>query len=169
MEAAEELRIRPATEADAEELLRIRYDAIINLATTTELSEAEARRWAERRDLAWMLRTLREREVYVGIVSDEFVSWVAVLNESLESLYTDPRHARAGIGSALLRFAEELLQRRGVEQIRLEASPNAERFYRKRGYEPIGVHEANAPLMMRKALNPTRRAVSGSEGGVLEP
>ena len=149
----ENLRIRAATPADAAELLRIRYDAIIEIRVTG-VSHERVRRWAERRDMGWMVRALRDRETWVGTLGDKIVSWVAVEKDRVEGLYTDPRNAQRGIGSALLQFVERELMSRGVEHVSLEAGANVEGFYRRRGYEPIGPGPDGGQAM-RKVLAPT--------------
>ena len=147
-------RIRPAAAADAAELLRVRYDAIMAVRLPG-VAEDRVRRWAERRDLSWMRRALQDRETWVGMVDDHIVSWIAVEEDRVEGLYTDPRNAGHGIGSALLHFVEGLVKSRGFEHIRLDASPNAEAFYRKRGYAPVGPVSSDGAQPMHKVLTPT--------------
>ena len=150
----ENFKIRPATLADAAELLRIRYDAIMGVRTAG-VAQEPVRRWAERRDIRWMLHALPDRETWAATVDDRVVSWISIKNDYVEGLYTDPRHCTRGIGSALLLFAEAMLKDRGSEFICLEASPNAESFYRRRGYEPVGPRSADGAQPMRKAVTRT--------------
>lgn len=116
------------------------------------MAEDEIRRWAERRDMDWMVRAVRERETWVGAVDETVVSWIAVENDHIEGLYTDPRSAGRGIGSALLQFVERVLMSRGVERIGLEASANAEGFYRRRGYFTVAAGSTEDAHAMRKVL-----------------
>jgi GNAT superfamily N-acetyltransferase len=150
----ENFRIRSATLADAAELLRIRYDAIMRVRIAGVAQEL-VRRWAERRDIRWMVHAIPERETWAATVDDRIVSWIAIKNDHVDGLYTDPHHSTRGIGSALLQFAEAVLEDRGIEFIRLEASPNAESFYRRRGYEPVGPRSTDSAQPMRKAVTPT--------------
>jgi putative acetyltransferase len=53
----------------------------------------------------------------------------------LEALYVRPDFAGRGLGSTLLLHAEALIRSGGHATASLEASPNAEGFYLKRGYE----------------------------------
>jgi predicted N-acetyltransferase YhbS len=96
-----------------------------------------------------------ERETWAATVDDRIVSWIAIKNDHVDGLYTDPHHSTRGIGSALLQFAEAVLEDRGSEFIGLEASPNAERFYRRRGYAPVGPRSTDGAQPMRKAVTPT--------------
>ncbi len=147
----ENLAIRPSTVADAERLLRIRYDAIMAVRIPG-VAKDQIRRWAEGRDLDWMRRGIRERDTWVGTVAARSVSWIAVSADRIEGLYTDPRDAGQGIGSALLLFAEGVLGGRGVKRINLEAAANSESFYRKRGYEAIDGNSVDGALAMQKAI-----------------
>ncbi|WP_424003960.1 GNAT family N-acetyltransferase [Haloarcula salina] len=57
----------------------------------------------------------------------------------LENIYVEPAARNRGIGSALLKAAEETLRSAGVDVIALEAmaaNDAARRFYRSHGYEP---------------------------------
>ena len=70
----------------------------------------------------------------------------------LDALYVDPVYARRGVGTSLLRFVEDILRRRGVSVIRADASWNAEDFYIRRGYEPLGPRPPDDARPMRKRL-----------------
>jgi GNAT superfamily N-acetyltransferase len=102
-----------------------------------------------------MVQAIPDRETWAATIEDKIVSWIAIKNAHVEGLYTDPQHSTRGIGSALLQFAEAVLKDRGIELLGLEASPNAERFYRKRGYEPVGPRSTDGAQPMRKAIAPT--------------
>lgn len=152
----ENIKIRPATRADASELLRIRDDAIVAVRIVG-VAQDLVRRWAEGRDIRWMVNTIRDRETWAGTIDEKIVSWIAIENDRVEGLYTDPRHSARGIGSSLLRFAEAVFKDRGVEIISLEASANAESFYRKRGFETVGPGSTDRAQVMRKAITQTGR------------
>lgn len=148
------VKIRPATLADAAELLRIRYDAIMGVRISG-VAQKRVRRWAERRDIRWMVHAIPDRETWAATVDDRIVSWIAIKNDHVEGLYTDPHRSTRGIGSALLQFVEAVLKDRGIEFIGLEASPNTEGFYRRRGYEPVGPRLTDGSQPMRKAITRT--------------
>jgi GNAT superfamily N-acetyltransferase len=96
-----------------------------------------------------------------GVVG--FGSVVPTMHE-LWSVYVDPKARRQGIGSRIVRRLEQLALRRGVLQLRLAASLNAEAFYRRAGYEWVGIGSIPlkggtemACVKMQKVLRPTRR------------
>ena len=77
----------------------------------------------------------------------------------LRAVYVAPDHGRLGIGGALLRALELRARKYGVTEFVLDASLNAEAFYRRHGYVTIrsGEHllrggRRMACIRMRKSL-----------------
>jgi putative acetyltransferase len=85
-----------------------------------------------------MDRKIDELEIWVAELNGHVVSWGAIRGDRLEGLYTDPEFAGRGIGTELLNKLEGLLRGRDIRTISTEASSNAEGFYLRRGYEPLG-------------------------------
>lgn len=143
--------IRPADPRDAARLNDIRLTSILALAAD-EVPGRRARRRSDARPAAWIGRVLQERDVWVFESRDLVVGWTSVTADMVNGLYTDPNYARRGVGSRLLEFVEAELRQRGWSHVRLEASRNAESFYLKRGYEPIGPCPRNRARPMQKLL-----------------
>jgi HAD superfamily hydrolase (TIGR01509 family) len=144
-------RIRLACVADAERLLAVRRQAILELAVPT-LSPERAEAWATSRDLAWMTTLVSAQHLWLVHHEEVIVGWVAVEGDRLIGLYVDPAYSRRGFGSCLLSFAEHEVWVRGFRSISLEASWNAEPFYLRRGYEPLTDRPAESARPMRKTL-----------------
>ena len=142
---------RLATLADADRLFEIRQQSIIALASK-KMPMAEAEAWAARLAVAGMEQKIRELEIWVAEVSHGVVGWGAIRGDKLEGLYSDPRFAGRGIGTALLGLLEGLLRARGIPEVRAEASSNAEEFYRRRGYQLTGVHTPEGAQLISKRL-----------------
>lgn len=68
---------------------------------------------------------------------------------SIWALFVHPDHEGRGIGQALYKAAVDWLWNRGAEKIWLSTGPEtrAERFYRERGWRPVGTLE-NGDLRM---------------------
>ena len=64
----------------------------------------------------------------------------------LDAVYVLPSAARKGVGTALVREIERIAIERGVKQLHLDASLNAEPFYLAMGYEVVerGEHILNS-------------------------
>ncbi len=79
--------------------------------------------------------------------------WIAV----------DPKHQDKKIGSALLKYVEEDLQRRGARQLYIETSDTprytpTRAFYERRGYERVAhmtdfYHAGDGKIVYRKVFN----------------
>src|SRR5688572_15406662 len=144
--------IRPARKGDGPQLFEIRRQAILAAG-----SPRVARQWAAAHPPEWILEVIAKRRVWVFETTTELVGWVSATGSQVDALYTRPECFRQGVGSALLAFAEEQLRTLGFCHVVLNASINAERFYRSRGYSPNGERHADdssdqGSLPMRKAL-----------------
>lgn len=80
-------------------------------------------------------------------------------NDELRAVYVRSEHGRKGVGSAILRRLESLAREAGLTQLRMDASINAEAFYKANGFvvEDRGEHIMSsggrmACVRMRKAL-----------------
>jgi putative acetyltransferase len=102
------------------------------------MSVSEAEIWARNLSVPDMELKIREMEILVAEINGQVVGWGAIRGDRLEGLYTDPDFAGRGIGTELLSKLEVLMRTRGIRTIRAEASLNAEGFYLRRGYEPLG-------------------------------
>ena len=56
----------------------------------------------------------------------------------LRAAYVAPEHGRSGLGSRLLATLESLARKLGLPELHLDASLNAEAFYRRHGYAGEG-------------------------------
>jgi phosphoglycolate phosphatase-like HAD superfamily hydrolase/GNAT superfamily N-acetyltransferase len=146
--------IRSAVASDAERLFDLRRASVLELAPPA-MRLAAAEEWANAHGPEWILQILRDRLVWVYETGGEVVGWVSVTANTIDGLYTSPRHARQGIGTRLLQFVEAELERLGYAEATLEASVNAEAFYRRRGYEAAGPRPRDGEaLRMSKELGP---------------
>lgn len=111
-----------------------------------------------------------DRRVVVARHSGQVVGFGFIHREGeLQSLYVHPDHGRRGIGASLLARLEQEAMAWGLTHLRLNASINAEAFYRSQGFEVVGpgVYQLASGLempciTMRKDLAPLTRP-SGAE------
>lgn len=143
---------RLATLNDTNRLFDLRRRSIIKLAAKG-MSIEEVGRWAEKLTVAGMEQKICELEIWVAEVSEKVVGWGAIRGDRLEGLYTDPEFAGRGIGTELLGLLEGLMQGRGIQAVRAEASSNAEVFYLRRGYERADPPTSEGAQPMRKRLS----------------
>lgn len=129
--------IRTAREDDGQALFRIRREAIL-AAAAPEVAVA----WAEAHPPEWINEVLAERQVWVFESDGCLVGWCSATSNHIDALYTAPSHFRQGIASALLAFTEKELRKSGFAEVELNASLNAEHFYRAHGYTAKGPRHA---------------------------
>ena len=149
----ENVRIRSANPTDADELLAIRRDAIVALAA--EYGRVAAERWASAAQPDRAAKAIATNRVWVTERGSKVVGWVEVSGTTIESLYVSPAAARRGVGSSLLAHAEGQIREAGASSAYLDASPNAEAFYARRGYRRAGEVKANDAIPMSKRLDLT--------------
>jgi len=110
----------------------------------------QAEIWAANLTIAGMERKIRELEIWIVERDGAASGWGAIRGDRLEGLYTDPKFAGRGIGTDLLGLLEGLMRQRGIPAVRADASPNAEAFYLRRGYEPSGPRTPEGQPMMKR-------------------
>lgn len=147
----EMLKIRSANLTDADELFEIRRDAIMALAE--EYGSAAAERWASGAPSDRAAKAIATNRVWVTEYGSKVVGWVEVNGATIESLYVSSVAARRGVGSLLLAHAERQIRATGASAAYLDASPNAEPFYARRGYKQVGAVKANNSIPMSKQLD----------------
>jgi putative acetyltransferase len=96
------------------------------------MSVSEAEIWARNLSVPGMELKIREMEILVAEINGQVVGWGAIRGDRLEGLYTDPDFTGRGIGTELLNKLEVLMRTYGIRTM------NAEGFYLRRGYRPLG-------------------------------
>jgi putative acetyltransferase len=139
------LSLRPATEADRSALWRIHLRSVEALCLGA-YSVHEVRTWVDLLRPDGYLRPEQPRTVLVAGHGRSLVGFgqLDLLLGELEALYVEPEETGHGVGSRLLAELEALAWRAGAAVMSLDASLNAEAFYRARGY--VRLHAAQRVL-----------------------
>ncbi|XXF79574.1 GNAT family N-acetyltransferase [Myxococcaceae bacterium GXIMD 01537] len=135
------LCLRPARDSERRILWRIHTRAVRELCHGA-YSPREVRTWVALLRPEGYLRPDQPRTVLVAERGRRLVGF-GQLDEAaaeLEALYVLPEEVGQGIGTTLLAALEALMWRSGAQALRLDASLNAESFYRERGY--VTLHAA---------------------------
>lgn len=135
------LCLRPAREADRRALWRIHTRSVSELCLGV-YSPREVSTWVALLRPEGYLRPDLPRTVLVAERGRQLVGFgqLDVVAGELEALYVLPEVVGEGVGSTLLAALEALAWRAGARVLRLDASLNAESFYRERGY--LSLHQA---------------------------
>jgi ribosomal protein S18 acetylase RimI-like enzyme len=147
---------RKATVQDVAEMFAVRKTSILELAPTG-MSVQQSVDWSSRLTLEAMAQRMNDAEFWVAEVNSAIVGWVGIRSDEIYGLYVDPQFVNRGIGSGLLRLAEEIMRAAGITKARLGASWNAEAFYIRQGYEPIGPRPRDDTRIFEKSLSGAAR------------
>jgi putative acetyltransferase len=159
------VNIRPADVADAIAIIDLHFAAVHQTAANfyaPEVLDGWSRQPDETRYEQIRQAVIKGEELFVvaedasGVIG--FGSIVPTLKE-LRAVYVHPKAGRRGVGATILAHLEQLALDRGVSQLQLDASINAEAFYLRAGYEVVerGVYRLRtgqemACVKMQKSL-----------------
>ncbi|HEX4047914.1 MAG TPA: GNAT family N-acetyltransferase, partial [Elusimicrobiota bacterium] len=136
--------IRTADQADAEAIVKVHFAAVqetagpfypIDILADWSPEPDEKRRRRIRDALSKGEELFLVAEDRSGIIGFGVIVPGA---QELRALYVHPRAGRRGIGKRLLDELERQAILRRVPVLRMDASLNAEAFYRKHGYQTLG-------------------------------
>jgi putative acetyltransferase len=137
------VEIRPATAADAVAIIDLHFAAVHETAAAFYPREI-LDTWSRRPDDARYERirkAVAKREELFLVAEDVsgVVGFGSILpsDQELHAVYVHPRFGRRGIGGRILAALEHLAFERGVRQLHVSASLNAEPFYEHAGYDVI--------------------------------
>src|SRR5579862_4744623 len=93
--------LRKATLIDVPRLWELRRDSIIELAQE-DMGIAQAEAWANTMTVTGMEERFSRTEIWVAERGGTVIGWIAIRDDFVDGLYTDPSYARQGIGTQLL-------------------------------------------------------------------
>lgn len=143
------MHIRKATREDAQACWDIRNSAILT-ACAGFYDAADMAVWTEG-ELNASFKGIVHQHMYVAEDKGTVIGccMLDAPNAQVEALFVDPSAMGQGVGKALLAFIEEMANRQGVAQLRLESTLNAVDFYRSQGFGGKGLEEPSVYLSPR--------------------
>ena len=135
MSAAVTPALRPFLPADTPVLAAI-FAAAIQELTGDDYDETQQEAWASvADDEAEFGKKLAGELTLIATLKNAPVGFASLKGKDhIDMLYVHPTAAGQGVASALLNALEKLAGARGAEKLTVEASDNAQEFFRKRGY-----------------------------------
>ena len=162
--------VRAALASDAGAMVEVHYAAVQAIDRrhyTDDVLDA----WSPspgpaRRDWLAALIGRESTLAVVAVAGDAAIAGFCIVlpgQQLLQALYVHPRCTGLGIGQGLLRDVESRCRALGVETLSLNASHNAEDFYRRCGYRAQG--PVTQPLNEGVAMSATRMSKALSTDG----
>jgi putative acetyltransferase len=127
--------LRPFLPADTPVLAAI-FAAAVEQLTGDDYSEAQQEAWASIADDEEAFgRKLASELTLIATLQNAPVGFASLKGKDhIDMLYVHPGAAGQGVASALCDALEKLAGGRGAKSLTVEASDNAEPFFKKRGY-----------------------------------
>lgn len=155
------INIRRATVCDVESVIRVHHSAVHGTDPSSFYPKDILQSWSPGPNDEQRLEQFRlslndnEKVVLVAQLVDNctIVGFGTVVpsKEEIRALYIDPSFTHRGIGSQLLQNLEQIALLHGTEQLHLDSSLNAEKFYSHHGYSIIqrGTHRLHTGISMQ--------------------
>ena len=127
--------LRPFLPSDVPMLAAI-FVAAIQESTGDDYSEAQQEAWAAvAEDEAAFGKNLAGELTLIATIQNAPVGFASLKgNDHIDMLYVHPGAAGQGVASALCDALEKLAGGRGAKSLTVDASDNAQEFFKKRGY-----------------------------------
>lgn len=95
-----------------------------------------------------------ERSLFVALDGSKIVGTASLKEDIILSVFVDAELQGKGIGSELMKHAEELACKNGYMKVKLPSSITSVEFYKKLGYQKIDekVSDFGTNIIMEKAL-----------------
>src|SRR3989339_824605 len=144
--------IRKAKTEDAEEISKLRIDAIKKL-NSQDHEEEEMAYLLDRQTLEILKKKIKSREVYVMTENKKIIGSVDLDDNEIKGLYVLSNRIKEGIGTKLLKFIEEIAKNKGIKIINICSTKSAIPFYKKNGYKLIEIKKSiEKGIMMTRHL-----------------
>lgn len=93
----------------------------------------------------WLERKAKTKSIFVYEIDDVIVGMGCLDKNEIEKVYVMPEMQGKGIGGEIMSYLESLAEKRGYDELTLNALPNAVEFYIKKGYIEAGMHYYEYP------------------------
>jgi len=129
--------IRDATLEDAPAIFEVTRRSVAGLCRS-HYTDGQVGGWMGDRTPATYLPAIRDGRIRVATVGDTVVGYVDAVPGEVNRLFILPDQSGTGLGARLMRVGLEMAERGHDRPVRIEATLNAEPFYRKFGFAPVG-------------------------------
>lgn len=140
----EKIECRAARSKDAKDMISVQFKAVQSISKEDYAKQILAA-WSPKPNtmrIQWWADFIKNDNVraYVATNKKRKVLGVAVYliaEQSIKSLYVDPKHSGQGIGSRLLNRIERFANRKEAKKLKIKASLNSIAFYKSMGFNTV--------------------------------
>ena len=128
------MEIKEATKKDT---VKISY--LINKSTDknpNNYSKEQIAAWKKYNTPSKIKTRLNHQIIFCAFDKNKLVGTITLKADSILSFYVSYSIRKKGIGSILLNHLENYALHKGIDTLRLTATPSALHFYKNRGYKP---------------------------------
>lgn len=139
------MKIRLAKDEDYVAIARLFRQTIRNV-NSKDYTEEQIRAWLSRINTNRFRNSADKCKRWVAVEDDKVVGFCDHgLNGEFWGLYIHKDYIGKGVGSRLIKTAEDSLKKLGFKECSLKATITAKEFYKKQGYKVIkkGLHNVN--------------------------
>jgi GNAT superfamily N-acetyltransferase len=128
------------------------------LSEMTGMDEAAKTTFAKRTQDDEFFNGLLSVHCLVAEIDGIVVGMGALKGNEIQRMYCDPDQRGRHVGSTIYKHLEMIARSKGIRQLQIESSLNAEGFYAKLGFKKVRMHEWNIEghyvrnVTMRKLL-----------------
>lgn len=129
------MKIRLANDRDCAEIARL-HRVTIRHINSKDYPQNIIEAWSGRTNAKRFRDSLRKCKRWVAVEDDKIIGFVDHGNNGeFWGLYVHKDYIGKGLGSRLLKIAEDSLKKQGVKVVKIEATVTARPFYEKHGYK----------------------------------
>jgi GNAT superfamily N-acetyltransferase len=139
--------IRSFRISDAEDVVRVHWEAVHKTAAKDypqEILNDWSRPLGPERTQSFIERRNERDIIIIAEIGNEIVGFGTLLRDKNQvgAIYVCPKAGRKGVGGKLLAELEQVARMKGIKELSVESSLNAEAFYESHGYirEARGEH-----------------------------
>jgi predicted N-acetyltransferase YhbS len=129
-----EVKIRKATEADAERIHELNTDSVRKICSSVYSPEI-IDGWLKNRTPRGYLAGIRAGEMYVAEKEGKIIGFGHAVPGEILATFVDPAYVRRGVGSLLMKHGIGMANVKAPETIRIESTLNARNFYETFGFK----------------------------------
>jgi putative acetyltransferase len=131
------MKIRLAQDKDCAEMARL-HRATIRHINSQNYPEDIIEIWSGRTNAKRFRDNARKCKRWVAVEKNKIIGFVDHGDDDeLWGLYIHKNYVGKGVGSRLLKTAEDSLKKQGVEIIKIKSTITAKKFYEKHGYKVL--------------------------------